>query len=383
MSIIESLFWISLAIVFYTYAGYPFLLFCLHFFVRREPSRLDNAYCPSISIILAAYNEEAHIRRKLENCLALDYPRNQVEILVGSDGSDDGTNDIVSELQGKGVKLFAFHPRQGKMATVNRLVKNARGDICVFSDISEVFDHTALHQLVRHFADPEIGAVTGNHIYNKQATGLGKGTAFYWKFQRFLQKVESRIGTIFACDGTIYACRRELFPFPPDNTINDDVAVPLGVILQGKRVIFEPDAIARGDVLSETKRFLHQKIRGQAGKYQNFALAPQMFFPWPLHCWWIFLSHSVLPVLLPWFLAFATILNIALWFTDDWKYQMLLIGQLFFYFLAAVGFLAERVHWRLPFVSIPFYFVTANVGSILGFFAFITRKQQTTWRKVE
>lgn len=383
MLVIEIVFWFSFGALWYTYFGYPLFLGCCHLVCRRRASVPEDAYCPRISIVLAAYNEAGCIRQKLENCLSLDYPAEKLQILVGSDGSDDGTNEIAAEFRERGVELLAFYPRRGKMATVNRVVEQATGEICVFSDVSEVFEPDALRKLVRHFADPEIGAVTGNHVYNAKKTGIGAGTAFYWRYVRFLQEIESRLYTVCACDGTIYACRRELFPFPPDNTINDDVAVPLGILRRGKRVIFEPRAIARGDVLPATRRFFRQKIRGQAGKYQIFALFPGMFLPWPLRRWWVFVSHSVLPVLVPWFLALALATNAVAWFSGHWLYRWLLVLQCGFYLLALAGYVAERFRLYAPLVAIPFYFVTANVGSACGFFAYISGVQRAAWRKVE
>jgi cellulose synthase/poly-beta-1,6-N-acetylglucosamine synthase-like glycosyltransferase len=383
MPITEIVFWLSLAVLFYTYLGYPLLLACRSWLPQREASRPDDAFLPQVSIVLAAYNEANHIRNKLENCLALDYPHDRLEILVGSDGSDDGTDDIIREFQDRSVKLLAFSPRRGKMATVNRVVREAKGEICVFSDVSEVFDLDAVKKLTRHFADPSIGAVTGNHIYHSKKTGLGAGTSFYWKFQRLLQRTESRIFSVCACDGTIYACRRALFPFPPDPTINDDMAVPLGILLQGKRVIFEPEAVARGEVLPETQRFFRQKVRGQAGRYQVFALFPRMFVPWPMRRWGIFLSHSVLPVLVPWFLALALVSNIVLLFGGPWIYQVFMALQALFALAALVGYIAEKRRIYLGLGAIPFYFVLANFGSLCGFFAYISGVQRAAWRKVE
>ena len=382
--IIEIIFWISLGALLYTYLGYAVILACCHFLIQRRASKPVESFCPRVSIVLAAFNEAAHIRQKLDNCLGLDYPRENMEILVGSDGCDDGTDEIVQEFQGDGVELFAFRPRRGKMATVNRIVRHATGEICVFSDISEVFEPDALRKLVRHFADPSIGAVTGNHIYYSKKTGLGAGTSFYWKFQRFLQQIESRICSVCACDGTIYACRRELFAFPPDETINDDMAVPLGILLKGRRVIFEPEAIARGDVLPETRRFFRQKIRGQAGRYQVFANFPRMFVPWPVQRWWIFVSHSVLPVLVPWFLALALVTNIVLVCGGGQAiYSLFLTLQGVFALLALVGYIAEKRRVYLGLGAIPFYFVVANIGSLCGFFAYVGGLQKAAWRKVE
>ena len=385
---IEITFWLSLAALFYTYIGYPLLLTACHPLARRRASQPDDDFRPTVSIVLAAYNEVSCIREKLENCLALDYPKDKLQILVGSDGSDDGTNEIAEEFRDRGVALHIFGPRRGKMATVNRVVEKATGEICVFSDISEVFDQDAVLKLVRHFADPEIGAVTGNHIYFKENSGMSAGTSFYWKFQRFLQSIESRLHTICMCDGTIYAARRELYPRPADNTINDDVAVPLGIIGQGKRVIFESEAVARGEVLTETRRFFRQKVRSQAGKYQNFGRFPKMFSPWPPVRFWIYISHSVMPVMVPWLMLLNLASNAGVLFVSPTTvpaivYQVLMIMQVAFYGTALLGLISEKLRWNLPGTAIPFYFVTANVGSLFGFYAYLFGKQSAAWRKVE
>lgn len=383
MFALKLLFWLSVFVPFYAYVGYPLCLALLHGFFRRPASQWNDAYQPTVTMILAAYNERAHVARKLENCLALDYPREKLTIFIGSDGSDDGTNEIAASFAERGVRLFEFEPRRGKMATVNRLVKQATSDICVFSDISEVFDNDAVRKLVRHFADSTIGAVTGNHIYNPSSSSLGVGTKFYWKFQRFLQSVESRIYTICACDGTIYACRRQLFPFPPDDTVNDDVAVPLGVIMSGKRIVFESQAVARGDVLAATNRFFRQKVRSQSGKYQNFAASLPMFKPWPISRFWIFVSHSVAPVIVPWFLVAALLANIALAVYEPIPYAILMALHGAFYLIAFVGWVAQRLHLPIPLVSVPYYFVTANLGSLCGAFVFLRGQQRAAWRKVD
>jgi len=382
VTIAAVIFWASLAGAVYTYLGYPLLLALVHRWFPRRPVP-PWVELPRVSLILAAYNEEAWIERKLANCLALDYPPDKLEVLVGSDGSTDRTEQLAARFADRGVRLCAFSPRRGKMATVNRLVRQATGEICVFTDISELFDPDAVQRLVAPLADPRVGAVTGNHIYHRKRTGLGAGTALYWRFQRYLQRAESRIDSVFACDGTIYACRRDLFPYPPDDTINDDVAVPLGIIARGRRVVFEPAAVARGEVLAQAERFLQQKKRGQAGRYQNFARCPALFRPWPLSRWWIFISHCVMPVVVPWLLVLVLLSNLVLAGSGQPLYVGLLIAQVLFYALAAVGYVAERRDWYLPPVAIPFYFVTANIGSLCGFWAFLWGRQRAAWTRVE
>lgn len=383
MLLLQILFWTSLAAVVYAYAGYPLALAVCHVFVRKPASEPDEEYLPSVSILMAAYNEVAYIRQKLENCLALDYPQDKLEILIGSDGSDDGTDEIVREFADRGVRLLVFNPRRGKMAAMNRLVRAAQNDVCLFSDVSECFDADALRKLVRHLADPTVGVVAGNHVFDQSRTGLGMGTSVYREFKRFCWKVESRLYSTCRCDGPIYVCRRELFPFPPDGTINDDIAVPFGVLSAGKRIVFEPEAICRGEGHSRTSVFFRQKIRINAGRYQLLRLNRELFVPWPPLRWWIFFSHHVVPLFVPWFMLIALCTNVALSFHENPLYRWLLIPHAGFYLLAAVGFVAERLRIHLRALAIPFYFVGSNLGSLCGFFAFATGRQRATWRKLD
>ncbi len=381
MLIVEIVFWLSLALVVYAYAGYPLALLGLRPVLRRASTKEDSGYAPTVSLVMSAYNEEAWMRKKLENCLSLDYPADKLEILVGSDGSTDGTNAIVAEFADRGVKLLAFSPNRGKMSVINRIVRQATGEICVFSDISEMFDRDAVQMLVRHFRDPTVGIVAGNHIFNDTQSGIGIGTRVYRQFKRLLWGIESRVYSTCRCDGCIYACRREVYPFPPDATINDDVAVPLGVLSKGKRVIFEPQAVVRGDVQNDTKVFFRQKVRCYAGRYQNLFQFPGVYKPWYLRRLWVYLSHIVVPTFVPWFMLCALLANGVLWFTGTAHYQVLLLLQAGFYLAATFGYVAECCGLHTPPIAIPFYFVTANVGSMLGFFAFVSGTQRTTWRK--
>jgi len=382
MVIYQAIFWISLAFVLYVYFSYPIVLSLLSLYYRKPlVKENEGEYFPSVSIIMAAYNEEACIERKINNCFSLDYPENKLEIIIGSDGSDDRTNEIVKKYADKRISFFPHPVRRGKMAVINDAVSHAKGEICLFSDVSEVFDRDAVKKLVRNFVDPGVGAVTGHHIYNPSVSGLGKGTHLYWRYQRWLQGTESRLATILSCDGTIYACRRKLFVPPPPGTINDDKAVPMGIVQQGYRVIFEPEAIARGDVLPETKAFFRQKIRGQAGMYQLFWLFRDMFWPKNPIVWFIFMSHSVGPVMVPWFLLMLLLSNLALCMM--YPYNLIFLLQLIFYSSSAIGALAERLKLGIPLLHMPYFFVISNVASIVSFWSFLFKVQKATWTKVE
>lgn len=336
MVIYQVIFWISLTLIICVYFFYPIVLAVISIFYRKPIIKDDKEeYFPGVSFIMAAYNEEAHIERKIKNCLSLDYPANKLEIIIGSDGSDDRTNEIVQNYVKKGISVFLHPIRRGKMAVINDAVRNAKGEICIFTDVSELFDRDALKKLVRNFVDSIIGAVTGHHIFNPSKTEIGKGTHLYWRYQRWIQGTESRLSTILSCDGTIYACRRHLFVPPPEGTINDDKAVPLGVVQQGYRVIFEPEAVARGDVLPQTKAFFRQKVRGQAGMYQILWLSRSMFWPKKPMIWFTFMSHTVGPVMVPWLLLVLLLSNLALCLT--YPYNLIFLCQFIFYISSGIG----------------------------------------------
>lgn len=378
----QALFWISFGVIFCVCFGYPLLIGLLAFLKPVKETRdLRDEELPHVSLIIAAYNEEQYIERKLQNFFDLDYPEEKLEIIVGSDGSDDRTNEIVTRYVSDSVHFFSHSVRRGKMAVVNDGVAAAKGDICVFTDVSEVFDKDAVKKLVRNFQDNSVGAVTGNHIFNPSPAGLAKGVNIYWLYQRWLQRMESRVSTIISCDGTIYACRRKLFEAPPAGTINDDKAVPWKFLEKGKRILFEPEAIARGDALEDTVRFFRQKVRGQAGMYQLFFMFKNLFVPKQLMFWFIFMSHAVGPVIVPWFVALLLFSNVML--ACEMPYKVFFYLQLIFYAGAVIAMIAQYFRIRVPVLHIPYVFTISNAASICGFWAFIFKTQKATWTKVE
>lgn len=380
MTIFETIFWGSFGLILYIYFLYPLVASFLTLFFSKELAIGDkDMFLPDVSLIMAAYNEEDHIEAKIKNCLSLDYPKDKLEIIIGSDGSDDKTNEIAKKYSTE-ISFFSYSQRRGKMAVINDCVSHAKGELLVFSDIYELFEGDAIKKLIRNFADPTIGAVTGNHISNPSTTEIGKATLLYWRYQRWLQSTESRLETILSCDGTIYACRRNLFVPPPEGTINDDKAVPMGVIQQGYRVVFEPEAIARGDLIHKPKAFFNQKVRGQSGMYQIFWLFRDMFRPQKPLLWFIFLSHGVGPVLVPWLLLVLLLSNLVLY--KIFPYNVLLVLQLLFYLSSIMGAISNHLKVRIPLVHLPLFFVISNTASLVGFWAYIFKVQKATWKKV-
>lgn len=376
------IFGVSFFLIVYVYFLYPLVAKLFTFFIKRKVIKdYSGNYLPSVSLIMAAYNEEKHIEAKIKNCLSLDYPKDKLEIIIGSDGSDDRTNEIANKYAEREIRFFPYSQRRGKMAVINDNVSKAKGELLVFSDIYERFEVDAIKKLIRNFFDPTVGAVTGNHISNPSDTEIGRGTLLYWRYQRWLQRVESQLYSILSCDGTIYACRRNLYVAPPAGTINDDKAVPLGVIKQGYRVVFEPEAIARGDLIDDAKSFFKQKIRGQAGMYQIFWLFKDMFIPRkPFVLWFIFMSHGVGPVMVPWLLLVLLLANIGLYSTFPYNYILFL--QLLFYGSSVIGAVTNRLGIRIPFLYLSYFFVISNLASLVGCWAFVFKLQKAAWQKV-
>jgi len=216
-----------LGIVLYTYVGYPVVLYLIGLFRGRRVLRNDN-YTPRVILIISAHNEERIIRDKIENSLALDYPKDKLRIVIASDGSVDGTNDIVREYESHGVALKAFDRREGKSATLNRAVLGLDGDVLVFSDANAFYREDAIRMLVSNLAQDDIGCVVGKLVYVTNHSYVGKGESLYWRYESFLNALESRINSVLVGTGTIFAVRRELF-FPLAKDVAIDFQLPAEV----------------------------------------------------------------------------------------------------------------------------------------------------------
>ncbi|NLC69989.1 MAG: glycosyltransferase family 2 protein, partial [Desulfuromonadaceae bacterium] len=238
---IAFLFFLSLALVIYVYGGYPVLVFVLGLFIDRSPrkQRVD----PFVTILIAAHNEEKQIAATLSNELSLDYPADHLEILVISDGSTDRTDDIVKGFREKSVRLLRQEPRSGKTAALNLAVPLAKGNIVAFSDANSIWAPDALRRLTANLADPSVGYVTGKMVYtNPGGSPVGEGCSGYMKYENALRAGETRIGSVVGVDGGIDAVRKELYrPMNPDQL--PDFVLPLQVVAQGRRVVYEPAAL--------------------------------------------------------------------------------------------------------------------------------------------
>jgi cellulose synthase/poly-beta-1,6-N-acetylglucosamine synthase-like glycosyltransferase len=366
-------FFISAGVIIYSYAIYPLLLALLP--ARRGETTVEPAEWPSISVLISVYNEEKHITERIENLLALDYPADQLEIIIGSDGSNDRTNDLVGNFVDSRVKLYAFEERGGKPSVLNRLIPQARGELLVFSDANAMFASNALRKLARHFGDTRIGGVCGRLVLHGDNSETDEGP--YWKLETYLKTHESALDSCLGANGAIYAIRKSSWPGIPDNTFVDDFVVGMRVRERGVRVIYDTEAVATEELPQSVGHEMTRRIRIGAGDFQALFLCWRSLLPWHGVYVWSFWSHKVLRWVAPFFMITALVANAALLCQP--LFAVLLALQLTFYLLAIIGSMMRRR--KIVLFSAPHYFVVINLSLLLGFFRFITGTQQAAWKR--
>jgi cellulose synthase/poly-beta-1,6-N-acetylglucosamine synthase-like glycosyltransferase len=347
---------------------------------RRQVAAAD--VTPSVTLIVAAYNEARGIREKLENSLFLDYPRDLLEILVGSDGSDDGTDAIVAEYATRGVKLRSF-PRRGKIHVLHDLVAESRGEILLFSDANTLWERSAVRMLVRSFADPAVGGVCGNQKYRTEAgaDSSGEGESLYWRYDKWLKAMQSATGSIVSADGAIYAIRRELYRKPPSAAVTDDFAISTAVVEAGKRLVFEAEAIGweypTGAAADEFGRRVRLMNRGWNGVWLRRRLLDP--FRYGFYALLLF-SHKVLRRLAPVFLIVLFVSGLVLAPRGPF-WLACATAQAAVYVLGGIGFLLRRAPaGGSRILSTPFYFCLANAAAFVALVEFLRGRRIERWQ---
>jgi biofilm PGA synthesis N-glycosyltransferase PgaC len=378
-----TLFWLCVGLILYTYVLYPLLVVLwARLFPRR--ARRDETNLPAVSMVIAAYNEEDVIERKLANCLALDYPADRIEFLFGSDGSSDRTDEILGTCGDVRVRPFLYREREGKLNVLNKTVPEAGGDVLVFSDANTMYQPDAVRKLVRHFADPTVGGVCGQlRLANPNDSIAGKGEGLYWRYENALKMAEGTIHTVIGANGAIYAIRRELFcPLPTRAVIMDDFLIPLRVVEQGQRVIYDPEAVATENTAPDMEGEFARKVRIAAANFNAIPHILGLLNPLKgfgaLALW----SHKVLRWLVPFLALGALVANLFI-LKSGWIFMVTLALQLLVYAGAALGYVADRLFGRAG-IFMPFYYlVTMNLAMFLGFWRSITHTQKVAWERVQ
>lgn len=373
----QILFWIAFLMLGYICIGYPILArvrAAIHPKTRRRAPME-----PTVTIIVAAHNEESRIERRLRNLLALDYPKEKLEILVASDGSTDDTASRARAFTSSGVRVYDFSERRGKPAMLNDLVPLATGEIVVFADARQRYDAQAVRALVSNFADSGVGAVSGELVMTPaRTTETGaEGAAVYWQYEKLIRSTESRSGSTVGATGAIYAIRKALFEPLAEDTLLDDVLIPVRITRRGYQVVFEPEAKAFDIAPPNGHAELVRKIRTIGGTFQLFARERWLLSPRLNPLWFETISHKALRLTLPIWLVLLLVSNLTL--LQSPLYQLLMVGQGAFYATALASCGQQQARRRRMVLTLPYTMCLLSWATIVGFFRFVTNTQEVTW----
>ena len=378
---VEAIFWLSLAAIGYAYVGYPLLLIVLGR-LRPRPVRSGH-WTPSVTVIIAAYNEERDLAAKLENTLALDYPPSHLEIIVTSDCSSDRTDEIARSFASRGVKLHRQEERHGKTAAQNAAVTKARGEIIVFSDATTHYRPDVLRLMMPAFADKSVGCVTGRVIYqDEKDSSVGAGTQSYWNYEFFLKKHESNVCSLIGVCGCMYAVRASAY-IPLYNEACSDFIIATTMVEQGLRAVYIPEAVCTEEPNRQAKKELAARVRIISQTFSDLwrnrsVLNPLKSGFYAVQLW----SHKLMRYLVPVFL-------IVVFVTSGWLatrsafYAAVFVMQVAFYLAALVSWVVEKLGLTLGLLggllALPQYFVITNLASLIAFVKFLTGERYTRW----
>lgn len=373
----ELLFYWSVFMTGYIYFGYPLAVYFLG--KIRNKAITKNSFTPSVSLVIAAYNEFDCIETTLKNKIALQYPKDKLEIIVVSDGSTDGTDQIVKKFHEQGIRLIRQEIRSGKTAALNKAVIESHGEIIAFSDANSLWDSDALLYLVENFADPGVGYVTGKMVYaNADGSITGDGCTAYMRYENILRKLETSVGSVVGVDGGIDAVRKELFQ-PMNHDQLPDFVLPLKVVSQGFRVVYEQRALLKEVSLSQADEEYRMRIRVTLRAFWGlFDMWRLLFFSHSIAFSWQLWSHKVLRYLCFIFLITAFISN-AFLFRSNLLFSVAFGVQIAAYLSAVFSLFLEKRGKNFKFLYILHYFVLLNFASAHAFILFLLRQKKVIW----
>ncbi len=373
----ETIFWLSGALLFHTFIGYgAWTILRARWWPRPLSRPAPGAPLPEVCAVVVAHNAGGLISARLANLLASDYPPEKLRVLLVSDGSTDDTVARAAALREARVEILALPERRGKAAGLNAALAHTTAGIIVFTDARQCFAPDAIARLTAHFADPQIGAVSGALEIDAARSAAGAGVDAYWRYEKSLRAAESRVDSCIGCTGAIYALRRALYTPIPADTLLDDVVIPLQIAARGARVIHDPAALAFDPQPLEPASEQRRKARTLAGNFQMLFRHPGWLLPWHLRLWWALLSHKYLRLAAPVFLLAALAANLAL--TAAPFYRLTLAAQVIFYTAAALGALPGGR--RLRVLALPAGFVFLNAMTLRGLHHYLTRASRTGWK---
>jgi len=378
---LEIIFFLFIFMIFYVYFGYPLIILLIAALNKKKVQKKDD-FEPTVSLIIAAYNEEDIIEEKIKNSLLLDYPKDRLEILVFSDTSTDRTDDIVKQYQNEGIRLIQLSDRKGKTAGQNLAVTQAKGEIIIFSDANALYREDAIRKIVRNFYDQSVGCVCGELVYYSEDKSLiGDAENVYWDYEKFIKRQENGAASILGANGSIYALRKELFVPLPEEIISDFIE-PFKIIEQGYRVIYEPEALSFEQSTTNFHEEYHRKKRIINRSFYSLLHYKTFLNPlkYPLLSFQL-ISHKLLRWLIPIYLPIILVINLFL--LNSLFFQITFGVQILFYITAILGYLLEKKHWHNVVFYAPFYYCLVNIASLQAIVNyFIKRKKVVTWKPI-
>jgi cellulose synthase/poly-beta-1,6-N-acetylglucosamine synthase-like glycosyltransferase len=375
----QIIFWLSAAALSYTYAGYPLLL-ALVSMIRPRPVRRGD-FKPKVSVIITAYNEELALTAKLENTLALDYPRELLDIIVASDCSTDGTDQIALGFALRGIRFHRQAQRLGKTAAQNAAVEQASGAVILFSDATSLYQPNAVKAILPSFADPTVGCVAGRLIYVDPAQSrIGSGARSYWSYETFLKKHESRACSLIGASGCLYAVRKTAY-VPLYHEACSDFIIATKMVEQGLRAIYEPNAVCTELTNRRSDKELKMRVRIIAQTFTDLWRHAAMLNPFRSGFYAIQLfSHKVMRYFVPFFLM--AIFGASATLAGSMFYRILFTAQLACYACAALAWLLDLAGIRSRLLALPQYFVLVNVASLIALYQFLRGERYAHWEPI-
>ncbi|HPT10676.1 MAG TPA: glycosyltransferase family 2 protein [Bacteroidales bacterium] len=390
MLTLKIFFWIFLFILVYAYLGYGLLLYLL---VKCRKNNNESPFGeeagedPEVTLFVAAYNEMDFIRMKMENSFSLDYPKDKIKHVWVTDGSDDGTPELLRTYEG--VEVYHQPERAGKIAAMNRGMQFVKTPIVIFSDGNTLLGKEAIRRIVKLFRDPKVGCVSGEkRIFNKEGAAATEG--IYWKYESFLKKLDAKLYSVVGAAGELFALRTHLYRPVEKDTLLDDFIISLRVAEQGYTIQYDPEAYAIENPSANVKEELKRKIRISAGGIQSVLRLKELLNPFRFGLLsFQYISHRVLRwTLAPLGLPIILFCNLAILISEGFLdfsslYTWLFYLQMLFYLLALLGWVAENRKIKVRILYVPYYFIMMNVAVYLGFIRFIKKQQSVNWERAK
>ncbi|MEO0526267.1 MAG: glycosyltransferase family 2 protein [Bacteroidota bacterium] len=393
MDVLKGVFWFFIFVIFYSYLGYGILLFGI-IKIRRilglaKKFTGNENYEPNVTLFVAAYNEKEYLDEKVANSKSLNYPQEKVTQLWVTDGSDDGTPDLLKAYTD--VDVLHHDERAGKIAAMNRGMKHVKTPIVIFSDGNTSLGKESIREIIRLFRDPKVGCVSGEkRIYSKDAdSAAGAGEGMYWKYESQLKKWDAELYSVVGAAGELFAIRTALWQEVEKDTLLDDFMISLRVAMSGYTIQYNPEAYAIENASANVKEELKRKVRISAGGIQSvIRLAPLLNIFKHGTLSFQYISHRVLRwTLTPLFLLLIIPINFILAFNEGFftwgVYSLLAWGQILFYAAALLGWFLENRHIRLKILFIPYYFFIMNLSVFLGFERYMKGNQSVNWERAK